>query len=237
MYFSPKKTYTWLMNARECEQSHYLLGVCKLSSQWETHFYGYNEKDGPKCWWMRVDIGFLRLCCLKCKARDTFGKQSIFLYRLNTNLPCNSILRNLPRRNENICPKQDLHSDFIAALFVIVQMVNKCPLASERLNIMWCRMYSRIWHWNKVSMHATTTSIHLKILLLTRLSESCSVLSDSLWPQGQAPLSMGFSRQEYWSGLPFPSPGDLPDPGVEPVLLSFLAGSLPFELPGKSQID
>ena len=32
----------------------------------------------------------------------------------------------------------------------------------------------------------------------------------------QAPLSMQFSRQEYWSGLPFPSPGDLPDPGIEP---------------------
>ena len=32
----------------------------------------------------------------------------------------------------------------------------------------------------------------------------------------QASLSMGFSRQEYWSGLPFPSPGDLPDPGIEP---------------------
>ena len=32
-----------------------------------------------------------------------------------------------------------------------------------------------------------------------------------------APLSMGFSRQEYWSGLPFPSPGDLPDPGIEPM--------------------
>ena len=32
----------------------------------------------------------------------------------------------------------------------------------------------------------------------------------------QAPLSMGFSRQEYWSGLPFPSPGNLPDPGIEP---------------------
>ena len=32
----------------------------------------------------------------------------------------------------------------------------------------------------------------------------------------QTPLSMGFSRQEYWSGLPFPSPGDLPDPGIEP---------------------
>ena len=32
----------------------------------------------------------------------------------------------------------------------------------------------------------------------------------------RAPLSMGFSRQEYWSGLPFPSPGDLPEPGIEP---------------------
>ena len=33
----------------------------------------------------------------------------------------------------------------------------------------------------------------------------------------QAPLSMGFSRQKYWSGLPFPPPGDLPDPGIEPA--------------------
>ena len=36
----------------------------------------------------------------------------------------------------------------------------------------------------------------------------------------QAPLSLGFSRQEYWSGLPFPSPGDLPDPGIEPGSLA-----------------
>ena len=35
----------------------------------------------------------------------------------------------------------------------------------------------------------------------------------------QAPLSIGFSRQEYWSGLPFPSPGDLPFPGIEPASL------------------
>ena len=42
----------------------------------------------------------------------------------------------------------------------------------------------------------------------------------------QAPLSMGFSRQKYWSGVPFPSPGHLPDPGIEPVSLTFpsLAG-------------
>ena len=49
----------------------------------------------------------------------------------------------------------------------------------------------------------------------------------------QAPPSMGFSRQQYWSGLPFFSPGDLPDPGTEPVSPTLWEESLPFELPGK----
>ena len=44
----------------------------------------------------------------------------------------------------------------------------------------------------------------------------CPILSDSLQPH-QASLSMGFSRQEYWSGLPFPYPRDLPDPGIKPT--------------------
>ena len=43
----------------------------------------------------------------------------------------------------------------------------------------------------------------------------------------QASQSMGFSRQEYWSGLPFPSPGDLPDPGMEPRSSAVQANSLP----------
>ena len=49
----------------------------------------------------------------------------------------------------------------------------------------------------------------------------------------QAPLSVGISRQEYWSGLPFPSPGDLPDPGIEPSSPALQADSLPSEPPGK----
>ena len=49
----------------------------------------------------------------------------------------------------------------------------------------------------------------------------------------QAPLSTGFSRQEYWSGLPFPSPGDLPDPGIEPRSPTLQADSLLSEPPGK----
>ena len=52
----------------------------------------------------------------------------------------------------------------------------------------------------------------------------------------QAPLSMEFSRQEYWSGLPFPSPGDLPDPGIVPGSPALQADSLLSEPPGKSQI-
>ena len=49
----------------------------------------------------------------------------------------------------------------------------------------------------------------------------------------QAPLSMEFSRREYWSGLTFPSPGDLPDPRIEPSSPALQANSLPSESPGK----
>ena len=59
---------------------------------------------------------------------------------------------------------------------------------------------------------------------------SCSAVSDSSQPHG---LSIEFSRQEYWSGLPFPSLGDLPDPGIEPRSPTLQADSLPSALLGK----
>ena len=52
----------------------------------------------------------------------------------------------------------------------------------------------------------------------------------------QTPLSKGFAKQEYWAGLPFPPPGDLPDPWIEPTLLCLLhwpVGSLALAPPGK----
>ena len=63
---------------------------------------------------------------------------------------------------------------------------------------------------------------------------SRSVVSDSLRPHGltvayQAPPSMGFSRQECWSGLPFPSPGDFPDTGIEPRSPALRADALSSE--------
>ena len=51
----------------------------------------------------------------------------------------------------------------------------------------------------------------------------------------QAPRSMGFSRHEHWSGLPFPSPGDLPDPGIKPGSPPLQADALLSQLPGKPQ--
>ena len=50
----------------------------------------------------------------------------------------------------------------------------------------------------------------------------------------QAPLSMGFSGQEYWSGLPFPSPGDLPNPGIEPRSPALQTDALTSEPPGNA---
>ena len=53
----------------------------------------------------------------------------------------------------------------------------------------------------------------------------------------QAPWSMEFSRQEYWSGFPFPSPGDLPNPGIEPRAQALQTDALPSEPPGKMVKD
>ena len=66
--------------------------------------------------------------------------------------------------------------------------------------------YSEKW---KRKSHSEST---VKVKLLSRVR-----LFDTPWTVSyQAPLSMGFSKQSYWSGLPFPSPGDLPKPGIEP---------------------
>ena len=65
-------------------------------------------------------------------------------------------------------------------------------------------------------------------------SLSCVQLFSAPWTVAhQAPPSMGFFRQEYWSGLPFPSPGDLPNPGMEPWYPAFQADALTSEPPGK----
>ena len=79
----------------------------------------------------------------------------------------------------------------------------------------WMKHRDCYTEWSKSEMEKC------RITSLIQLSVwACSVVSNSLWPPWtvahQAPPSMGSPRQEYWSGLPFPSPGALPDPGIEP---------------------
>ena len=73
---------------------------------------------------------------------------------------------------------------------------------------------------------ATHSSIKVKSLSRVRLSAAPWTVAH------QAPLSVGFSRKEHWSGLPFPSPADLPDPGIEPGSPALQADALLSEPPG-----
>ena len=78
-----------------------------------------------------------------------------------------------------------------------------------------------------VEMEFESKQFYLEAVLVAK---SCPTLASPWTAARQAPLSMGFSRQEYWSGLPFPSPGDLPNPGIEPGSLALQADSSLTEL-------
>ena len=65
------------------------------------------------------------------------------------------------------------------------------------------------------------------------VAKLCLILMNPWTIAHQAPLFMKLCRQEYWTGLPFPSPEGLPDPGIEPGSPTLQADSLPIELPGK----
>ena len=78
-------------------------------------------------------------------------------------------------------------------------------------------------------------SIHVKkVKSESEVAQLCPTLWDPGTVAHQAPLSMGFSRQEYWSGWLFPSPGDLPDPGIKPRSPVLQADALTSEPPGKT---
>ena len=96
----------------------------------------------------------------------------------------------------------------------------KCQLIQLLWNM--CSYYLLIWNYKEFLFLG-------KVKLLSRVW-----LFATLWTVAhQAPLSMGFSRQEYWSGLPLPSPGDLPNPGIESRSPTLKADALTSEPPGK----
>ena len=131
---------------------------------------------------------------------------------------------------------------FIAALFTIAKTwkESKCPSTDK-----WIKKIQYIYN-GIVLIHTkrneikpfSETWINLEIIILSELSQSSKLSLVWLfvipWTVAyQAPLSIGFSRQEYWSGLQFLSTGDLPDPGIRPGSPSLQEESLPSEPPGK----
>ena len=107
---------------------------------------------------------------------------------------------------------------------------NKPPLSTSETHTKLCAQPT--WHRARANSRnpLSPSESHYENVLV---SELCLFVT----PQSiahQASLSMEFSRQEYWSGLPFPSPGDLPDPGMEPRSPAFQEDSLPSEPPRKA---
>ena len=108
-----------------------------------------------------------------------------------------------------------------------------------RNECVWTQVFGTCHPSLKMPMWERTRKVPWMLSAFSHLEGTCesrSVMSDSLtlWTVArQAPLSMEFSRQEYWSGLPFPSPGDLPNSGIDPRSPMLQADSLPFEPPGK----
>ena len=103
------------------------------------------------------------------------------------------------------------------------------PLRSVPIEAAWKPETSEIYEETKLCPKSWHQTGCVKLLQL------CLTLCDPMdcSPPPWAPLSMGFSRQEYWNGLPFPSPEDLPPAGIEPGSSALQADSFPAESPGK----
>ena len=126
------------------------------------------------------------------------------------------------RISESHLPTQFTHHYSVFAFML------SCPLNHELVKV----LFKSLFLFPQAVQCLTDTCVCVCVCV------SRSVVSDSVTPWSvarQAPLSMEFSRQEYWSWLPFPSPGDLPDPGMEPRSPALQADSSLSEPPGKQQ--
>ena len=111
-----------------------------------------------------------------------------------------------------------------------------CPSLSPGVRLNSCPL--GWWCYLTISSSAALSPIAFCLKWNEVKSLSCVQLFATPWTVAyQASPSMGFSRQEYWSGLPFPSPGDLPDPGIEPRSPASWADAVTSEPPGKPNED
>ena len=129
----------------------------------------------------------------------------------NTGVGCHTLLQGIfLTQGSNLC-----------LLCLLHWQVDSLPLShvESPMPILYILYLSSVYLYTSYSAITLNHYIYSTLYMLSR-----SVVSSSLRPHGlyvahQAPVSMGFSRQEYWSRLPLPSPGNLPDPGIKPVSL------------------
>ena len=116
------------------------------------------------------------------------------------------------------------------------EVAQSCPTLSDPMDCSFPGSSVRgIFQTRVLKWGATAFSVKLVYSYLNYQNQTKSTkIGNYMDCSPPGPLSMEFSRQEYWSGLPFPSPGDLPDPGIELGSPEFQGDSLPSEPPGKS---
>ena len=136
--------------------------------------------------------------------------------REQTCAPCNWTTREVLEDEIFLTEKKMFPSHFLHAHLVLSHLLNIFSLGHAIFSL----MLSTKPQWTLCVSHS-----HVR-LFVTSWTVAC-----------QASLSMDFYRQEYWSGLPFPSPGDLPNPGIELVSLQLQADSLLSESRGKPKVS
>jgi len=100
------------------------------------------------------------------------------------------------------------------------------------ISCFFCALFPRPYHYRSIPLYM------LQLINVRACVISCVQLFVTLWTIAyQVPLFMEFSRQEYWSGLPFPPPGDLPDPGIKPVSPALAGRFFTTVPPGMPPID
>ena len=165
-----------------------------------------------------------------------------FLKKRTNNLPFPIYEHNKPALlGRGVKGERQMHADrsiiFITLWMKHLKWVNwSNPLAKGTYVLLETHMH--VCHpvlWNHAECQATWCEcVCVCACVCVLVTQSCLTLFVTWWTVTcQAPLSMEFSRQGYWSGLPFTPPGDLPDPGIELESLAWQADSLPSEPPGK----
>ena len=137
-------------------------------------------------------------------------------------LPCPSPLLALPQDSQSPFPCRDVSGG-------TDPHCSSCKLLQAGLGIWLLSTVADTFHGSLRGHDRDHEAHNLKYLpCVCLVTQSSPTLCDPLWAvAGQAPLSMEFPRQEFWSGLPFPSAGDLPNPGTEPQSPALQVDSLP----------